>query len=245
MNWGNVDYTDPNNQMRVIKQFEDVVSTNHVAEVDTKRLWLADFVVWSSYQCTANFDRLDADVLECGYNQVWPGDNSTCTGTWKPNVFGLREKVIPDDLNTCVAFEKGICRPIQQMHPMDLNNSGVSDNSSEDYVLCPVIDGWTNDKWQYCVSKWREITNGGSGRLILEDGEIGTPYAECDGERLADETVRVPILYASSPTIYAYDLFTHEITIDMIEETRAICDNDPNIHCFMTGTYVLVCRCLS
>ena len=244
MNWGEVNYTDPNVQMRVIKQFEDVVATDRVAQVDTKRLWLADFLVWTSYQCTHNFDRLDADVLECGVDQVWPVDNSTCTGSWLPNDFELREKVIEEDLNVCVAFEEGICRPTKQMPPMDLMNSGVDVTSTEDadsldtQVWCPVVQGWTDDKLQYCVSKWREITNGGSGKLIVVDGEngMGTPYPECDGEYLSDETVAVPILFASSPTMYAYDLFTHEITIDVIEETRAICDDDPEIHCFMTGT---------
>ena len=38
MNWGALEYTNPDTQMKMIKQFEDVVGTPHVAEVDTKHL---------------------------------------------------------------------------------------------------------------------------------------------------------------------------------------------------------------
>jgi hypothetical protein len=85
---------------------------------------------------------------------------------------------------------------------------------------------------EVCLRKWREIT-GGSGRLVLED-DGGTP-TECAGEFNKDETVLVPIPYSAGPTMFAFGLFSHEITLDMIEETRAVCDDDPEIHCWLTG----------
>jgi hypothetical protein len=228
MNWGKVDYSNPNNQMRVIKQFEDVVGTAQVGEVDTKRLWLADFLAWTTHQCTGNFDREDPDSLECGHNQVYSlEDNSTCTGTWKPNSFGLREKVFAD-LDTCVSFEGGICRPKSEMHPLD---DFEEDGEVESW--CPVFEGWSDDKLQFCLGKWRGFTGGG-GRLVLANS-TGTP-TECDGEFFDDETVVVPIPYSAGPTMFAFDLFSHEITIDMIEETRKFCDDDEEIHCWLEGT---------
>eukprot|EP00934_Nitzschia_sp_Nitz4_P001181 Nitzschia sp. Nitz4//scaffold385_size13641//11219//13601//NITZ4_008973-RA/size13641-augustus-gene-0.16-mRNA-1//-1//CDS//3329549953//1181//frame0 len=228
MSWGEVDYTSPENQMRVIKQFEDVVGSTHVAEINTNQLWLADFLVWTTHQCTDNFDRLDPDFLECGHDQVYPVDNSTCLGTWAPNDFGLREKIFSDS-ETCAPYEGGICRPTSQMHLYDImtiENITVADS------WCPVVDDWDNDKLGFCLRQWRMIT-GGSGRLILEE-EHGTP-STCSGEYLDDENVVVPIRYAESPTLFAIDLFSHEITIDMLEETRQYCDDDPYIHCWLTG----------
>ena len=40
INWGEINYTDPDVQLKMIKQFEDVVATEHVAEIDTKLLWV-------------------------------------------------------------------------------------------------------------------------------------------------------------------------------------------------------------
>jgi hypothetical protein len=228
LNFGAVDISNPSNQMRLIKIFEDVVDTPNVAGVDTKQLWIADFTVWTTHQCTENFDRDDAEVLECGINQVYPADNTTCTGIWTPNVLGLREKVF-SDVDTCIPFEGGVCRPTAQMHPADL--ALVDDEDASD-SWCPVVDRWDNDKLRFCLGKWRELT-GSDGRLVLMN-ETGTP-AECEGEFLNDEVVQVPVPYSVGPTMFAFDLFTHEVTIDMIEETRAICDDDPDIHCWLSG----------
>jgi hypothetical protein len=74
--------------------------------------------------------------------------------------------------------------------------------------------------------------------LILEY-ETGTP-AVCIGEYLNDEEVRVPIPYSVSPTMNSFGLYSHEITLDMIEETRAICDDDPDLHCWLTGKFRLL-----
>lgn len=38
MNWGALDYTDPDTQMKMIRSFEGVVGTPHVADIDTKHL---------------------------------------------------------------------------------------------------------------------------------------------------------------------------------------------------------------
>jgi hypothetical protein len=35
--------------------------------------------------------------------------------------------------------------------------------------------------------------------------------------------------------MFAYDLFSHEITVDMIKDTQAICDDDKELHCWISG----------
>jgi hypothetical protein len=85
MNWGEIAYKEPDTQLSMIKQFEGVISTPHIAEADTKNLWIADFNIWTTRHCTANFDRLDPAVLICGRDQQFEeidGTTSTCSGYW-------------------------------------------------------------------------------------------------------------------------------------------------------------------
>jgi hypothetical protein len=49
MNWPAVNYTDSNVQMRMIQQFEQVIGTPHIEEVDTRMLWIAG--VFPSRMC--------------------------------------------------------------------------------------------------------------------------------------------------------------------------------------------------
>lgn len=228
MNWGEVDYTDPENQLQVIQQFEAVAASPLVAEAETKTLWLADFLIWTTYQCTENFSRDDPNVFVCGKDEVFPGDGTTCSGKWTPNTLGLREKLFGDD-DTCIPREGGICRPTSQMHPDDLD---TVDGNSDAVSWCPVFEGWSEDKLSFCLTRWRDTTGGGGNLLLLN--ETGTPR-ECPGEYRTDETVEVPIRYATGPGMFAIDLISHQITIDMIDETRAACDDHPTIRCWMSG----------
>jgi len=112
INWGAINYTDPQTQMKMIKQFEGVVESPHVAEVDTKQLWMANLLLWTTRHCDDNFDREDFATLECGPDKVFL-DGSTCSATWKRNDQGLRNKVFKDILDpnqVCETFQGGICR---------------------------------------------------------------------------------------------------------------------------------------
>jgi hypothetical protein len=239
MNWGALDYANPETQMRMIKQFEDVVATPHVADSDTKSLWIANFAIWTTRQCNANFGREDFSERRCGRDQVIDGDDdNTCSGFWMPNTLDLRLKIFKDK-ETCAAFEEGVCRPTSQMHPLDLAELGLDANATDAATSswCPVFgEGWDDSKVEFCLRRWREITGGGGG-LLLQDIR-GTP-SDCEGEYLNDERVRYPIPYSASPTMYNYGLTSHEITMEMLEETRAICDDDPVLHCFMLGGYLV------
>lgn len=231
MTWGAIDYGKPATQQRMIQQYEQVIATPRVAEIDTSMLWMADLLIWSSRHCTSNFDREDPDVLACGRDQVFR-DNTTCAGTWVENLYDLREKTFAlENPEVCLPYEGGICRPTRQMHPDDILELGIDAGGAESW--CPVIDGWSEEKFGFCLQRWRELTGGGGNLVLLN--ETGTPR-ECSGEFDNDENVLVPIPISSSPTMYAYNLLTHENTLDMLAETRAICDDDPELRCFLSGT---------
>ena len=242
MSWGKVDYTKPDNQLKIMKQFEDVVDSSFVLQVDTKWLWIADFNLWTTRQCGENFDSPDKN--ECGADQTYVGDASdngtVCEGTWVENTFGLKAQKIESVLSTetCDPFDYGICRPSTEMFEEDLN--AINASSTDEKFYCPVFEGWSEDKLKFCVQRWRKFT-GGRGGILVEEG-TATPYSEdgveLPGEFIKDDEIISPIPISSSPTMYANNLLTHEKTVDMIKETRAIC-GDAEIHCFMTGKNII------
>jgi hypothetical protein len=236
MHWGELDYKDSYTQMRMIKTFEDVVADDRIGEIDTKQLWLADFLVWTTRHCDDNFGRPVFDQRMCGRDQVNPtidaeaGVALYCAGTWVENTLGLRPKVIqPVTDDTCVPGEEGICRPAEQMHPDDLADLGFNATTAAGMQFCPSTDGWTDDQFEYCVNTWRRLT-GTSGRLLTKEG-TGTPEA-CDN---VEAEIVYPIPYSASPTMYAFDVFSHEQTLDMMRDTRAVCDFVEDVHCWLTG----------
>jgi hypothetical protein len=233
INWGELSYKEPETQMKMIKQFEDVVATPHVAESDTVKLWIAAFNIWTTRQCTANFDRDDPGTLACGQDQVFPVDNSTCSGSWIENTLGLKLKSFAEE---CEAFEGGICRPTSQMHFEDLLDLGIDPRSPGDALdktWCPAFSGWTDDKFQFCLGRWRNAT-GGAGDLVVQEG-TATPNPSCSGEFYKDDSLVIPVPYSTGPTMFAYGLNSHEETLDLIRQTRAVCDDVAAVHCFMTG----------
>jgi hypothetical protein len=233
--WGPIDYKAPSIQMGMIKQFEDVVESQYVSQIDTKQLWMADFALWTTGHCSDNFDRQDFDVRACGSDQVFKeGDEeSTCSGTWVPNDLGLRVKNIrPLIDDTCVSYEGGICRPGQEMFESDLSKLGLSLDSAGNQTFCPVIEGWSDDKWVFCLTRWRNITGDGGNLLAEPDTATSKP---CDGVFFNDAELIYPLPMTFGPSMFAFDLFSHEDTLSMIKQTRAICDKNEDIHCWMTG----------
>lgn len=229
MNWGPIDYADPDTQMRMISQFERVVASDFIAEVDTGKLWISGLALWTTRLCESSVTSIDASQTLCGRDQIYPADGSTCSGTWKPNTYNLKTRSIDSPNSKCTPFQGGICRLTSDMHPLDLLELGAQAQSTDE--VCPVFEGWSDEKLAYCVQTWREITGGG-GNLVDETDP--TP-SSCAGEYLNDAEIQVPIPFSQGPTMFAYGLTSHDVTIDMIEETRAICDDDDVTKCFLTG----------
>ena len=186
-------------QMKMLKQFEDVVDSPHVSDIEeTKRLWLADFIMWTTKHCGENFAKQNADQRECGADMTF-SDGSTCTGEWLRNTIGLSNKdFFIDGKDECKPLEGGICRPVSHMHYEDLaalQANGLYDPSidDDDTSYCPVFRSGTTEKLKFCVERWREMTGGG-GNLVLEDG-TDSESSTCPGEFLTDARSQAPYHY--------------------------------------------------
>lgn len=230
--WGAIDYTDPRVQMKMMQQFEKVIESDKVSETDTDQLWMGSFLLWSSRLCDSNLVKDDFMQKKCGRDKMFK-DGSVCSATWIENTLGLREHFLADaDDLKCYNFSGGICRKPKNLHRLDLEELQIDPILNQDVSYCPVIDSWSDEKWQFCLKEWRTVTGGNAG-LILEQAK-GSPK-ECSGEYENDQDIVWPIPISTGPTMYASDLFSHADTIDLIEETRAVCDNDKEIHCWLTG----------
>jgi len=245
ISWGELEYTDPQVQLRMIQQFENLVDNSFIASKDTKFLWIADFNRWTTKQCDANFVKEDPSILECGQDQTFiaeDGSESSCVGEWMENTLGLRIKPkfdLEGSSNTCGELE-GICLKVSQLFDEDkvtlfgsVDSRECNEALSNNTTYCPVFKGWSEEKLAFCIKKWRHFTGGGGGILLEEDS--ATESNTCAGEYLNDDEVKIPIKFSSSPVLYAKDLYSHDATVEMIKQTRSICDDDKEIHCWMTG----------
>jgi Patched family len=232
MRWGAINYTDPLTQMKMIKQFEQVAESSKVSQIDTDQLWIASFLVWSSRLCDANLVREDFGKRRCGHDMTFT-DGTVCSATWTNNTLGNRNFFIaePDDPK-CYNFDGGICRDGSNLHVADLEDSQIDPILHQDQSYCPVISGWSPEKWQFCLKEWRKVTGYDAG-FVLQQAK-GTEK-KCSGEFESDQDIQWPIPISNGPTMYAYDLLSHEDTLDLIKETRTYCDDDKDTHCWLTG----------
>jgi hypothetical protein len=221
--------------MKMIKQFEDVVNTSFVVEVDTNQLWISELLLWSSRHCTKNYGREDFNTRMCGHDVLAP-DNTSCTASWVRNDLGLREQIFRDyNDTTCKTHKGGICRPLSRMHPDDIRELTETMILYDDDVFCPVIANWSEEKWQYCLVQWRKLTGSKAGELFVNEKHGSA--TNCSGQYNNDQNITWPIRWSTGPTLmFANYLFTHEDVLELLAQTRAICDYDEEIHCWMSGT---------
>jgi hypothetical protein len=232
INWGPIDYTNPDSQLKMIKQFEDVVATEHVAKTDTKFLWIANFAIWSTRQCDDNFDRENPEVFECGGDQYHAESDSYCAGSWVRNTYGLNEKNFADPRGACQPYEDGICRSTGQMFDADLQEAGYDPVLDNTTVWCPVME-WEDEKFLFCMTQWRNITGFSGGRFVFESDEASP--TECNGEYHKDQQLQFPVPFSSGPTMFSFGLNSHDLTLEMLDQTRDVCDRDDETHCWMAG----------
>jgi hypothetical protein len=233
MRWGALSYEEPMTQMKMIRQFEQVTESSKVSQTDTDQLWMGSFLIWSSRLCKNNLVLKDFDQRQCGYDKTFTADGSVCAATWTENTIGLRNYFLPEpDDPKCYNFAGGICRKGKNMHPADMEELRIDPILNQDQSYCPVIEGWSAEKWQFCLKEWRTITGTDAGFVLQQ--ERGTAK-ECSGEYETDQDIVWPLPISTGPTMYAFDLFAHEDTLDLMDETRTFCDDDEETHCWLTG----------
>jgi hypothetical protein len=123
------------------------------------------------------------------------------------------------------------------MFDADLQAAGYDPVLDNTTVWCPVMD-WGDDKFLFCMTQWRNITNFSGGRFVFESEEASP--TECAGESYRDQQLQFPIPFSSGPTMFSFDLFSHELTLQMLGQTRDVCDRG-ELHCWMTGKSIFGC----
>lgn len=146
------------------------------------------------------------------------------------------------------------------MHLEDLQDLGLTYELAEGLVFCPVVDGWSDDKWVYCLGQWQALTGGGSN-LLTEPGETVENTCGMTVEQVGK--ISWPIPYSKSPTLFSHSMFTHDDTLgmciagccscfvlfssfsfspvfgmpraEMMRDTRRLCDDLDDIHCWLSG----------
>merc|ERR1711957_1068550 len=88
MAWGEIDYQKPKVQLQMMKAFEEVEESKYISQIDTSKLWIADFNLWTTQQCLIKFER-----GECGFNQKDDEDEGYCAGTWTQNLFSHEDTI--------------------------------------------------------------------------------------------------------------------------------------------------------
>lgn len=187
--------------------------------------------LWTTRQCDYNLKIEAPEDRNCGRDQFYT-DDSVCAGTWKPNTYGLRETYFSGDDEVCQPYDGGVCRPTSQMHPDDLVDLGIDPLNISDVEAtaswCPVFEGWDDGKLEFCTRKWFEIVDGTGGLVV--DTETA-----CEGESCEEYMVKIPIPYSSGPSMTASGVVSHELTLEMMHQTRSFCDDNPNLKCWMSG----------
>ncbi|KAL7573819.1 hypothetical protein ACA910_007844 [Epithemia clementina (nom. ined.)] len=114
----------------------------------------------------------------------------------------------------------------------DLLTAGYDPILDNTTSWCPVAD-WSVEKFQWCIAQWRNITNFSGGNFVFEN-DLATE-TDCPGEFYKDEELAFPIPFSSGPTMFSYGLYSHDLTLELLEQTREICDNNSELHCWMSG----------
>jgi hypothetical protein len=84
------------------------------------------------------------------------------------------------------------------------------------------------------MTQWRNITNFSGGRFVFESEEASP--TTCDGEYYKDQKLQFPIPFSSGPTMFSFGMLSHELTLEMLKQTREVCDDQGVLKCWMTGT---------
>lgn len=130
VNFGELDYVDPEVQLHMLQIYEGVMSTPYATEIASESLWSASLALWGTVDC-----------LDVGMGEKC-GKDFGCESTWVLNSRSLK-------LNT--ASPPGVCRLGSDIAVMPGETSTYS--STEEY--CPVFSGWSETQLASCIGIWR------------------------------------------------------------------------------------------
>lgn len=207
--WGEIDYLNPDLQMKMARQWENVVSTSHIAPgVQTNLVWTAAFAEWgvpSHYTvgpCSRGNAYTNGNCAETVHADI---GGRTCQATFRPNTMGLKLKA-----------EGGICH-----RTSDLNLTGTHRAES----VCPVMELASSAEFAECFARWNKYT-----RQVA----LVSPGLVYDADELTP-TMPIEVSSAGGTSMYAYNLSTTQDYVALLRDTRWFTDDDDSVHTWMSG----------
>mmetsp|Transcript_84481 Transcript_84481/g.180985 ORF Transcript_84481/g.180985 Transcript_84481/m.180985 type:complete len:1176 (-) Transcript_84481:199-3726(-) len=213
LNFGQLDYTSPDVQLKMAKAWENVVATSYVTPgMITPLLWTASFARWGMNSSIPAFSS-SLSSSPCSpsnpYTRGWCAEKiyaqhggPECKATLRENTLGLK-----------LYNNNGFCFP----GPM----VGINDAKS----YCPVFDFATAEDHAACFARWNNYT---------KEGSLTSPGIETEADGI---TPKVPIRLsrAGGSLLYLYNLYETNDYTSMMKETRKYMDEDKSMHSWMSG----------
>jgi len=214
VNFGELDYNDPEVQMHMIDIYEKVIATPYSTKVDTKTLWTASLALWGTYDCM-----VVGMGEKCGADNTGP--SGPCLSEWVENTRGL--KLDTADPSGGV----GVCKLGADIK-VAYGTTSTYDATTE---YCPVFSGWSDEKLAECIGFWR--TRG----IAVATYSVG---ASLNTSAYYDWTPTFPLKRTAADgnaMLYNVGIQGNKGYVDCIETTRKLCDEDDSdgMHCWLQG----------
>jgi hypothetical protein len=210
VNFGALEYTNPEVQMHMIDIYESVIATPYSTKVDTKSLWSASLALWGTPDC-----------MDVGMGEKC-GKDFGCEAEWVENTRGLKLDTADPTLGA------GVCKLGADIKKEYLATTPVYNATTE---YCPVFSTWDDEKLAYCIGRWS--TRGQAVTVYAVGASLNTsaPY---------DWTPTFPLKRTSAngnSMMYNVGISGNQGYIDAIETTRKLCDEDDTngMRCWLQG----------
>lgn len=214
VNFGELEYTNPEVQMHMIDIYESIIATEFSTKVDTKTLWSASLALWGTDDC-----KQVGMGEKCGAD--YTGPNGPCEATWVENTRGLKLDTVDSSIGV------GVCKLGADIKVAWGETSPW--NATTEY--CPVFSGWSDEKLAECIGFWRT-----RGQAVTAPS-VG---ASLNTSATYDWTPTFPLKRTAADgnaLLYNIGIQGNKGYVDCIETTRKLCDEDDSdgMHCWLQG----------